>query len=73
MAATYEFRVRGHLGPMLLQAFADLDAETQGRFTLLRGIVGDQAALHGVLARLEALGLELIDMRQLTDEGQRRP
>jgi hypothetical protein len=68
MAAKYEFRVQGHLGPMLLQAFPDLDAEVQGKFTLLRGIVRDQAALHGVLARLEALGLKLVDMRRLTDD-----
>jgi hypothetical protein len=68
MAATYEFRVRGHLGPTLLQAFPDLAAEVSGKFTLLRGIIRDQAALHGVLARLEHLGLKLIDMRQLTDE-----
>jgi hypothetical protein len=66
MAATYEFRLRGHLGPTLLQAFPDLDAEIRGKFTLLRGIVRDRAALHGVLVRLEALGLELVDMRQLT-------
>jgi hypothetical protein len=68
MAATYEFRVRGRLGPMLLQAFPDLEAEMRGKFTLLRGIVRDQAALHGVLARLEALGLKLVDMRQLTED-----
>jgi hypothetical protein len=68
MAATYEFRVRGHLGPTLLQAFPDLDAEMRGKFTLLRGIVRDQAELHGILARLQALGLELVDMRQVTDD-----
>jgi hypothetical protein len=68
MAATYEFRVRGHLGPTLLQAFPDLDAEMRGKFTLLRGIVRDQAALHGILARLQALGLELVDMRQVIDD-----
>jgi hypothetical protein len=68
MAATYEFRVCGRLGPMLLQAFPDLEAEKRGRFTLLRGIVRDQAALHGVLARLEALGLNLVDMRRLTGD-----
>jgi hypothetical protein len=68
MAATYEFRVCGRLGPMLLQAFPDLEAEMRGKFTLLRGILRDQAALHGVLARLEALGLELVDMRQLTED-----
>jgi hypothetical protein len=68
MAATYEFRVRGHLGPTLIQAFPDLDAEMRGKFTLLRGIVRDQAALHGILERLQALGLELVDMRQVTDD-----
>jgi hypothetical protein len=68
MAATYEFRVRDHLGPTLLQAFPDLEAEVRGKFTLLRGSVRDQAALHGVLARLEALGVELVDMRQLTSD-----
>jgi hypothetical protein len=68
MAARYEFRVRGHLGPTLLQAFPDLEAEMRGKFTLLRGIVRDQAALHGVLARLDALGLKLVDIRQLTDD-----
>jgi hypothetical protein len=68
MAATYEFRVCGRLGPMLLQAFPDLEAEMRGKFTLLRGILRDRAALHGVLARLEALGLELVDMRQLTED-----
>jgi hypothetical protein len=68
MAAKYEFRVRGHLGPTLLQAFPDLDAEMRGKFTLLRGIVRDQAALHGILVRLQALGLELVDMRQVVDD-----
>jgi hypothetical protein len=68
MAAKYEFRVRGHLGPTLLQAFPDLEAELRGSFTLLRGIVRDQAALHGVLARLEALGVQLVDMHRLTDD-----
>jgi hypothetical protein len=68
MAETYEFRVRGHLGPTLLQAFPDLRPEMRGKFTLLRGIVRDQAALHGVLARLEALGLNLVDMRRLTGD-----
>jgi hypothetical protein len=68
MAPTYEFRVRGHLGPTLLEGFPGLDSEIRGKFTLLRGIVRDQAALHGVLARLEALGVKLVDMRQLTDD-----
>ncbi len=57
----YQIRVRGHLGPAMLRAFPALRAAAQGRDTLLRGIA-DQAALHGVLARVEELGLELIEV-----------
>jgi len=62
---SYEVRVRGHLGAAILRAFPGLDAEIRGGDTLLRGPVADQAALHGVLARVEALGLELLEVRRL--------
>jgi hypothetical protein len=65
MPTTYEFRVRGRLGATLLQAFPGLDAEAGGSYTLLRGRLPDQAALHGILAQIEALGLELLELRQL--------
>jgi hypothetical protein len=65
----YEFRVRGHLGGTVLPAFADFQAETNGEDTLLEGPVQDQAALHGVLARIEALGLELVEVRRVADES----
>jgi hypothetical protein len=45
--------------------FVDLRAETNGEDTLLKGGVPDQAALPGVLARIEALGLELIEVRRV--------
>jgi hypothetical protein len=61
--AGYQIRVRGHLGPATLRAFPALHAETQGHDTLLEG-VADQAALHGVLARIEELGLELLEVRR---------
>jgi hypothetical protein len=64
---TYEIRVRGHLGPNALRAFAALAAQTQGEDTLLRGCLPDQAALYGVIAKLEALGLELLELRSLPE------
>jgi hypothetical protein len=67
--AGYEIRVRGHLGATTRRAFPTLQARTQGQDTLLQGIV-DQAALHGVLARIEALRLELLEVRRLP--GMRR-
>jgi hypothetical protein len=64
---SYQIRVRGHLGATLRRAFPTLHAETQGQDTLLQG-VADQAALHGVLARIETLGLELLEVRRLPGE-----
>jgi hypothetical protein len=71
--ARYEFRVRGHLGPTTLRAFPALRAQTQGRDTLLRGAVADQAALYGVLAQVEALGLELLELRRITSHERTTP
>jgi hypothetical protein len=61
----YEIRLRGHLGAMMLGAFPALDAERREGDTLLRGALADQSALHGVLAEIEALGLELLELRRL--------
>jgi len=62
---SYQVRVRGHLGATMLRAFPALHAETEGVDTLLRGAVADQAALYGLLAQLEALGLDLLEVRRL--------
>ena len=68
-AMNYEIRVRGHLGRPMRRAFEALTAQTQGRDTLLTGWLPDQAALYAVIARLEALGLELVELRCLPVTG----
>ena len=60
----YEIRVRGRLGEMLLGAFPDLQAQANEAETVLTGALPDQPALHGVLAQIEALGLELLELRR---------
>ena len=60
----YEIRVRGQLGDMLLEAFPGLRAQALGKETLLTGPLPDQAALYGLLAQMEALGLELLEVRR---------
>ena len=60
----YEICVRGQLGEMLLGAFPDLHTQANGAETVLTGALPDQAALHGVLAQIEALGLELLEVRR---------
>ena len=67
MASRYEIRVRGRLSRTLATEFAQLDlaAETEPIATVLHGPVEDQAALHGVIHLVNALGLELIEVRRL--------
>ena len=61
----YEIWVRGHLGETMRSAFPALRAESSGPDTVLAGALPDQAALHGVLSEIEALGLELLEIRRL--------
>ena len=58
-----EIRVRGVLSDRLLAAFPGLHAEPILGGTVLSGVLADQSALYGVLDRVEALGLELVDLR----------
>jgi monoterpene epsilon-lactone hydrolase len=60
----YEIRVRGLLGETLLGAFPGLRARARGAETVLTGPLRDQAALFGVLGHIEALGLELLEVRR---------
>jgi hypothetical protein len=61
----YEIRVRGRLSDTVLSSFEELDARLAAGETVLFGPVGDQAALHGLLDRVRALGLELLEVRRL--------
>jgi hypothetical protein len=62
---SYEISVRGQLGDTIRSAFPDLRAEARGRDTVLSGGFADSAALYGMLAQLEALGLELLQLRRV--------
>jgi hypothetical protein len=62
--AHYEIRIRGHLGETLQAAFPMLHAEADAGETVLTGALPDEAALHGVLAQIEALNLVLLELRR---------
>lgn len=66
----YEIRVRGCLGPTLLEAFPMLTAQPAGGETLLAGALPDHSALYGILRQLEALGLELVEVRRPDRSGR---
>jgi len=54
----------------MLSAFPGLRSEFEGRDTVLSGVVPDQAALHGILSRIEAMGLELVEVRRVPTEAE---
>lgn len=61
----YEIRIRGRLSEETASAFEGLTLDVHPVETVLHGDVGDQAALHEFLDRVQALGLELIEVRRL--------
>ena len=62
----YAIRIRGRLGATALSAFPSMVAELKSGETVLTGVIEDRAALFGVIAQIEALGLELLEVRQVT-------
>ena len=61
----YEIRVRGRVSDATLSSFEGMDADVATAETVLHGPVVDQADLHGLLDRIQSLGLELIEVRKL--------
>ena len=65
LSKDYEVRVAGTIGPAAREAFADLEITVEPGSTEL-----DQAGLHGVIERIASLGLELVDIRRRTADGE---
>ena len=59
---TYVITVRGIAGPSVRAAFDDVTLSAVGDTTVLRRADTDQAALHGLLQRIQDLGLDIIDV-----------
>ena len=65
-AEIYEIRVEGRLGPEWSAWFDGLTiTNPPGGVTVLRGVVADQAALHGILIKIRNLGLPLLSVRRV--------
>jgi hypothetical protein len=64
--ARYELRVQGVLEPRWSAWFDGLQVSSdQAGETTIAGPIADQAALHGLLAKIRDLGLPLLDVRRL--------
>ena len=61
----YTIRIRGRLGATALSAFPTMVSELKGSDTVLTGLLKDRSAVFGVLAQIEALGLEVLELRQI--------
>jgi hypothetical protein len=64
-SASYEIRIRGRLSASLHATFDPLTAYVKPTDTVLCGRIEDQATLHAFLERIEALGLELVEIRRV--------
>ena len=67
--ARYVIRINGHLGATMLSAFPALALRHHDAHTVLTGLL-DRSALYGVLAEIEALGLDLLELRKLTPDRE---
>jgi hypothetical protein len=56
----YRIRVRGHLDKRWADWFDGFEIAYRDEYTILTGSVPDQAALHGVLAKIRDLGLTIL-------------
>jgi hypothetical protein len=63
----YEIRIAGVLPPEALLDFERLTASVEPVETVVHGPLRDQAALNGLLARLETFGVEVLEIRRLHD------
>ena len=61
----YTIRIKGRLGATALSAFPTMTSELKDSETVLSGWLEDRSAVFGVIAQIEALGLELIELRQV--------
>ena len=68
-ASDYEFRIKGRLSDTLCDEFTDFTSAVQPAETVMRGQVRDQSELHGLLERIQSLGLELLEVRKVPKRG----
>ena len=75
----YRIVVRSELSSRYAVAFEGMEMETKGGETILTGEVIDQPHLHGILGRINGLGLQLLSVQALQEdahpsaEGKREP
>lgn len=67
--AFYEIQVKGRLDDWWKELFEGMTITSKDDVTMISGFVADQAALHGLLARVRDFGLVLISVK--SGDGKR--
>jgi len=72
--AYYEFRVNGRLSQQAAPWFEGMDISVDAAHTpvqtIIQGHMPDQAALHGLISRIRDLGLTLVSVNQIEQNGE---
>ena len=64
----YRIVVRSELGERYAVAFEGMEMETKHGYTVLTGEIIDQPHLHGILERINSLGLKLVSVQALPND-----
>jgi hypothetical protein len=65
----YELVIRGEIGDRFSVLFEGMRLQRASGTTVIAGPVRDQAHLHGLIAQIEELGLELVSVNPVSDRG----
>jgi hypothetical protein len=68
----YEFRVAGLVSERTRGAFPDMIVVDAPPETIIYGEVTDDSHMHGVLALIQDLGLQVVSVNQVRDDAPRR-
>ena len=70
---TYEIKIEGHLDGDWSESLGGMEiTHEEHGYTLLTGVIPDQAALHGVLVQIRDLGLVLVSLNLMDNDGDKR-
>ncbi|GGT28025.1 hypothetical protein [Streptomyces chromofuscus] len=63
----YEIRVDGQVSETLTESFPEMEHVVMSGQTVFYGPVVDEAHLYGLLARFQAVGLTVVEMRRIPE------
>ena len=69
----YQIKIEGHLDGGWSERLGGMQiVHDEGGNTLLRGVIPDQSALHGILAQIRDLGLVLVSLNLMDNDGDKK-